>query len=221
MERETIIERILKVYNKSKNNPSEEEAKAALLKVQEMLAKYNLQLKDLKAEEKKPVIEIELGKKCRWWHGGLARILATNLKCKSYTSNYIGGRRIVFVGEELDVQICSETFKYIKNAITYNCKIHMSTRKLKLKERIKIAKESFITGFLNGLEYALDEQKACNEWGLVLAAPIAVQEFYSNLNLTTFRWEKSTGDKNDERAYRDGYVKGKEFDTNKDKLFIM
>lgn len=72
-----IIDKIIKIYNKSKNNPSEHEVKAAVLKVQEMLMKYNLSMLDIKIEEEpEDVKSIKYSKKSRWWHRKLGIIIA-------------------------------------------------------------------------------------------------------------------------------------------------
>lgn len=216
----SIIEKIMKVYNKSKNNPSEYEAKAAILKVQEMLAKYNLEMKDLSIEEDHKVDEVRSGQKSRWWHGRLGSILAKNFKCRIYTLTG-NGKTIVFVGKETDINICLQTFEYTKKAVNYNCKIHMAKRRFRKKENIKMAKESFIEGFIEGLGRALKEQKNNNNWGLVLQVPEEVQEYYNNIEFTgKVYYIRKDDKKTDERAYIDGYNKGKDFNVNPDKVLI-
>lgn len=219
-DKEQIIDKILKIYNKSKNNPSEHEAKAAVLKVQGMLAKHNLKLKDLQLEDKQDVKKISSGQKSRWWHGILGNILSRNFKCKMYIQTY-NGKTLVFVGKETDVNVCVQTFEYVKHSVNYSCKIHMSKRRLKNKENIKIAKESFIDGFIRGLDYELEKQKNSNQWGLVLSIPVEVHEFYSKIEFTgVTKWEKNHDNKMDEKAFQDGYVKGKELNINPNKILI-
>ena len=49
MQEEKIIQTIRKVLELSKNNPSEEEAKSAALKAQELLAKYHIDMKEVES----------------------------------------------------------------------------------------------------------------------------------------------------------------------------
>lgn len=214
-----IIEKIMKVYNKSKNNPSEHEAKAAILKVQEMLVKYNLEMKDLSVKEDYNVEQISSGQRSRWWHGRLGNILAENFKCKMYTITS-RGRAIVFIGRKTDVNICLETFNYTKKAINYNCKIHMAKRRFRKKENIKMAKESFIEGFIYGLSRVLDEQKNKNNWGLVLQVPAEVQDYYNSIKFTGTVDYRRNDKETDEKAYMEGYIRGKEFEINPGKILI-
>ncbi|MDT8718295.1 DUF2786 domain-containing protein [Clostridium sp. 19966] len=219
MDKIEVINKILKVYSKSKNNPSEEETRVALLKVQEMLIKYNLTLKDLNVKEDvQEIKKIHYGNRCRWWHSSLANLLAKNFRCKMYLNDHYGGKSIVFIGEEIDVEVCGKTFEYIKDSIAYNCKIHMSKRKIRLKDNIKRTKESFILGFITGLKYALTDREKSNQWELALVTPVKVQEFYNNLELTNFEWD--IDDRNDDKAFEDGYKQGKIFDPKLGKQCI-
>lgn len=219
MNKEEVIDKIRKVYNKSKNNPNYYESKEAVLKVQQLLAKYNLSMNDLglKEKEKDNVKEIKTGEKSRTWHLNLARAISKNFRCKLY---YLTGRgtTIVFIGRDIDVNICFNTYEYMKKSINYNCKIHISKRRLRKKESISNAKKSFIDGFLMGLEHELNKQKT--EWGIVLSIPSDVINYYSNIRFKGSLTIVDEIKKYDERAYQDGYIKGRETDINPDKILI-
>lgn len=98
---ETIIKKINKLLalsNTDKNN-SEQEAISASLKVQQLLAKYNLSLADVTGERQEEEVEqsiadVGIGKK---WKFLLAEAVASNFACKHF-----------FVGRE---QICSMATK--------------------------------------------------------------------------------------------------------------
>ena len=61
---EKIIDKIRKVLELSKNNPSEEEAQAAALKAQKLMAEYHISIKEIETEVEGGRIN---GKYCECW----------------------------------------------------------------------------------------------------------------------------------------------------------
>lgn len=101
---ETIIKKINKLLALSdtdKNN-SEQEAISASLKVQKLLAKYNLSLADVTGERQEEEVEqsiadVGIGKK---WKFILAEAVANNFACKHF---FVGREQIVFYGYKADI----------------------------------------------------------------------------------------------------------------------
>lgn len=111
---ETIIKKINKLLALSdtdKNN-SEQEAISASLKVQKLLAKYNLSLADVTGERQEEEVEqsiadVGIGKK---WKFILAEAVANNFACKHF---FVGREQIVFYGYKADIVSARRVFVYL------------------------------------------------------------------------------------------------------------
>lgn len=157
MTEEKIIQTIRKVLELSKNNPSEEEAKAAALKAQELLAKYHIDMKEVESidiDAVDSIEEVRVNIPAKKWKYQLATIVADNFRCKHF---YIGKGILVFYGHKTDADIAAETFKYLFNI----------GNRLAGREVDRVFGEtgtstnvynSFVAGFCKGLEEALGEQ---------------------------------------------------------------
>jgi len=154
---EKIIQTIRKILELSKNNPSEEEAKSAALKAQEMLAKYHIDMKEVESidiDTVESIDEVRVDLPAKKWKYRLAQIVANNFRCKHF---YIGKGTLVFYGHKTDANIASETFKYLFNV----------GNRLAGREVDRVFGEtgtsanvynSFVAGFCAGIEEALGEQ---------------------------------------------------------------
>ena len=187
MENERIIEKIRKVLELSKNNPSEEEARAASLQAQKLLAKYHLEIGDIESEEAnvEDIGEVKtyvgMGNK---WKYCLAGVVSKNFRCRHY---YSGKDTIVFYGHATDAEVAREVFNFLFNE---------GNRKAKAKQRE--AKKiygitngvfnAYIMGYLKGVQEALEEQ--CT--ALVLVVPKEVNEKYEEIS-TGFKKMKNSG----------------------------
>lgn len=154
---EKIIQTIRKILELSKNNPSEEEAKSAALKAQELLAKYHIDMKEVESidiDTVESIEEVRVNLQSKKWKYKLANIVANNFRCKHF---YIGKGTLVFYGHKTDADIAAETFKYLFNV----------GNRLAGRAVDKVFGEtgtsanvynSFVAGFCAGIEEALNEQ---------------------------------------------------------------
>ena len=95
---EKILNKIKNLLDLANNNPNENEAIAAALKAQELMAKYDIELDQLddKKETREIVKEVyrQSGKhEMKRWKIGLASIIAENFRCKVY---FINKQDVVF-----------------------------------------------------------------------------------------------------------------------------
>ena len=169
---EKIIEKIKKVLELSKNNPSENEAQAAVLKAQELMAQYHISLAEVEdVQDIDEIVEERVivggGKK---WKYSLAGAIAKNFRCRHF---YYGNSTVVFYGYETDAKIAAQTFEYLFK-IGHN---------KALKERAYYKKQgmwtdgvynNFCVGFVNGVKAALDKQ--CT--ALMVIVPKEVNDAY-------------------------------------------
>ena len=199
-------------------SPVEAEAKAALLKARELMAKHKLTEAELGEAKKQAVRDVKTDITCSKrrdpWIVGLSAVIGEHYCCKGYRSRYHGQQTqtIGFIGLEDDVEVCMAIFKYAVDCISAGVK--------KLKKEldgyypwyIKQQCDSYGFGFAEGIKRALDgqDEEKRGEWGLVLVMPQEVQEASQRLGKEDFK--ARTEDTIDPRAYAQGYAEGKEFD---------
>lgn len=149
-----MLEKVQKLLALAGNNPSEEEAKAAAMKAQKLIAQYNLDLSSLSSEEK---IEYKLLKaehpNNNGYRGQLASIIAPNFRCKAI---YIG-TQVHFFGREGDVDTCVDVFNYLyKTMRTNGCRQERIARK-EGRSAHGVA-NCYWSGFMKGLNDELGAQ---------------------------------------------------------------
>ena len=171
--KEKIIQTIRKVLELSKNNPSEEEATAAALKAQELLAKYHIDIReveDLDMDELESIEEVSVPVPAKKWKYRLAQIVANNFRCKHF---YMGKSYLVFYGHKTDADVAAETYKYLFDV----------GNRLAGRAVDKVFGEtgtsanvynSFVAGFCSGIEEALNAQGRA----LMLVVPEDVNTSY-------------------------------------------
>lgn len=169
-----IIETIKKLFELSKNNPSQEEAISAALKAQELCVKHGISISeventDITKEEKIDEVRVDLSPKK--WKYTLAQICSDNFKVKHF---YCGKGILVFYGHETDATIASETFKYLFDIG------NKLGNKLAREAREKYGwadnvYNSCVMGFCQGIREALAEQSKA----LMVIVPEDVKEAYS------------------------------------------
>lgn len=156
---EKILNKIKNLLDLANNNPNENEAVAAALKAQELMAKYNVELEQLdeKKESREIVKEIyrasgkhEMSK----WKIGLASVIAPNFRCKVYFLNRCD---VVFYGYKEDAKIALQVFTFLyetgnKFAVRYYNKCKKEGRET------RGVMNTYLVGFRNGVAEVLEKQ---------------------------------------------------------------
>ena len=213
---ERIIEKIRKCLALANNNPSEEEAKAAALQAQKLLAKYNISMADVTEleQEVEEIVEVAtwfndiVKGVARAWKYELADVVARNFRCKHF---FYGKRAVVFYGHKTDAEAASEVYKYLfsmgdrlANRVTY--RVLREYHKKGESAQVSGIYNSWVRGFLKGLKEGFDKQ--CT--ALMIVVPEDVKEAYTERS-KTFKCA-SLGMKNtgfNSEAYNDGFTTGK------------
>lgn len=204
---EKIIEKIKNLLDLANNNPNENEALAAALKAQELMAKYNIELEQLdhKEETREIVKEIyrQSGKhEMKKWKIGLAAIIAENFRCKVY---FMNTQDVVFYGYKEDAKIALQVFTYLyevgnKFAVRYYNKCKKEGRET------RGVMNTYLVGFRDGVKDVLGKQ--CT--ALMIVTPKEVNESFDemtkNWKTTTTRLRMSR----DAAAYSDGKSDGRD-----------
>lgn len=205
--REKILKKIENLLALAGNNPSENEAIAAALKAQELMAKYNIELADIEGEKPKNNITEETytpKANCHYvrkWRYKLAQIIAKNFCSKTYCINR---DTVVFYGYEKDAKIAVEVFKFL-----FETGNKLANRYyLKCKKEGKNTKgvlNTYLVGFCDGIKEVLDKQ--CT--ALMVVVPKEVEEAYAEHSKGFKLINNSFATSGDARAYNEGKTEGK------------
>lgn len=204
--RANLIDKIKKILNLGKDNPSVEEGTSAILKAQKLMAKYNIHedevtLEEVKDEITEDIVNLKHDSHLHSWYKHLAVTVAKNFRVKTYLD---GRKDIVFRGYTDDTKIATEVYRYL---YTLGARLAHQACVEARKETGGSAKgvyNSFVMGYLEGIEEALNEQ--CT--ALMIIIPKEVEEEYAKFS-KSFETKKVTvrGKKN--QTYEDGKVEGK------------
>ena len=219
MVNEKIIERVKKLLSLANSN-NVNESESAMLKAQELMAKYKLSIKDVDVKEKNnEVVDIisdfEYTIRSQW-KGTVALVIGENFGCHVYAKVvYKNGRKnrlkVCFIGEEENVEIVKIVYEYaLKVCDERISKIQKDYKKKGLSTTG--IPQSYGIGFATGLKAKYSEQlKANQDWGLVVVKSKDVIEYTKNKKLS--KSNARTRYRENEH-YSSGYTDGKNFTTN-------
>lgn len=204
-------------------SPNEAEAKAALLKARELMAKHKLTEADVVEKEKQKVRNIltkfTASKRRDPWLIDLSAIIAGHYCCKAYRSKYYGKQTytVGFIGLEDDVELCVEIFGFAVECIAgkiKEIKAQLKTCDWYSNERIGKECISYAFGFVRGIMYAFDHQDRSSEVGLVLVVPSEVKKASGNMK-NGVPFVAAAASSVDRVAYAKGMCDGRNFDPTK------
>lgn len=201
-------------------SPVEAEAKAALLKARELMAKYKLSMDDVAQADQSKVVDKEIGLSSTTqstpWAASLASTIAQHYSCKSYITRARGKKtvQIGLVGLEDDFRICRLAILYAHDCVVSRCnRIKKQYRGSYSAEAIRQMCHSYGWGFYNGLRAAFDAQTEDHpEWALVLAVPKAVSDALASMETKTVSYAKPDCQKWNVQFAAQGYADGQKFD---------
>lgn len=211
--RDEILEKVKALFalGDSARNNSEEEAKAAMLKAQQLMAKYDISTAEVEEQEE----DLYSHEMCehKWDYAyriPLGNVLAKNFRCMLYMS----GKSIVFMGHSSDAKICKSTFEFAykfiqkKGNSLYNKRYSMGLP-------TKGVFNSYAHGFITGLNEAFSAQ--CT--ALIIVTPQDVIDEFKNFTegWGTKKSKNIADDITDNQVWQEGRRDGKKF-MDKDKL---
>lgn len=192
------------------NSPEEAEAKSALLKARELMAKHKLSESDVKEDrggvEHLTVEDVKWTTDSGWmWVVSLVGVIAPHYCCAGAWWTPYGTRTHILrlTGFKDDLAICEQVIKFAFHFV--------ASKKKKLGSSGVI---SYGEGFALGVREALSLQdEEHKEWGLVVVVPKEVQDWKNGLKNKEIRTKTRFMDP---VAYSSGFMEGKRFDpTNK------
>ena len=205
MTNEKIIAKIKNLLDLS-TSPNEHEAKAAALKAQELMAKYDIDSQAVVdttsyMDEIGHIFVEDDGKhSMKKWKVLLAPVIANNFRCKLY----FHGNSVVFYGYKRDANIASEVFKFL---FTTGNRLAIRYYNFYRKKGwpTKGVMNAYLTGFVAGVKEDLEKQ--CT--ALMIVTPKEVTDKYEDM---TKGWKSKSyriTSACDADAYRTGKREGK------------
>jgi hypothetical protein len=204
------IKDLLALGDKARNN-SEEEAKAAMLMAQKLMAKYDISAEEVEGEEEEQYAHEMCEHKWDYaYRVPLANVLSKNFRCMVY----FRGKSVVFMGHPSDAKICKATFEFAYKFIQKKGNA-LYNKKYAMGYPTKGVFNSYAHGFIVGLQEAFDIQ--CQ--ALAIVTPPDVIDEFTNLskNWGTKNSKDISKDVHDYQTWREGRRDGKKF-MDKEKL---
>lgn len=204
---EKILDKVKKLLALAGNNPSEEEAKAAALKAQELIAQYNLQLADLgeAAEEEKLMFKYFETGVDKAWKYDLSSVVARNFRCRV---TWFGKRELGFYGFETDASVACEVFEFLFKTCEKRSR-YTADKAYRETGCSKGVYYSFSNGFIQGVASELDKQ--CTALMIVESPKVkeGYKEWCSSNGVKTMSIHRRDAKDFDHRHYQNGVVEGK------------
>lgn len=188
------------------NGATEAEAITATLKVQEILAKYDMELSDVGAV-KEDIVEETVETSNDKWRLSLAVIVAENF-C---TKVWVRDGNIVFYGYKRHCEVARDVFANLYN-------FGRNRSKIVFKEyrdagyNVNGIKNQFYVGFLHGVKSALDVQSRA----LAIVTPTEVEEAYKNVKFNGKKKNTGMTYRRNTDVYNRGYSAGREAASKKE-----
>lgn len=191
-----IKEKIKKLLSLG-TSTNENEARDALLKAKELMAKNKLteaDFEEVKDQELKKVLCSNISwttDSGRVWMARLCKILCDNYLCSAawYIPERTRTHQLMIIGIGEDVDVCREVVEYAVGFV--DNAINVLQRRYHRQDPKSIA-NSYAEGFMLGLEMAFEEQKEDHpEWGLVVVKPDEVSDFEKGLGSKSVKSRKA------------------------------
>jgi hypothetical protein len=207
MEKEKIIDKIKKLLELSKNNPNKEEAILALTKARELMFKHDINIENIEKDDKNYFEKIVQLKKWKNWIIFFVMYLNDAFGTFSLYNEYT--KRVYFYGEKEKVLGVSEIFEFLFEVADY---LAMKEYKNYLKEygTGKGIYLSYILGFINGVNNALEKQnREFEEYGIVIVtSEVLKQQVRKDKNAVEKREKKLFNKNINEDLNREVFDKG-------------
>lgn len=201
-----IADKIQKLLNLAGNNPNEEEAQAALLKAQKLMAQYNVDLESLGDGKKELKCSLELTKvKANPRDNQVQVIIANAFACKPIISC---GRHLMFFGREDNAKAAKSCMEFIHKIMERG--IRRICREYGLESSERGASDiynGYAKGFIEGLRDTVGAQTVA----LAVVVPEDVKEAFAKKfpNVGQYKSKSTTWDPSYVNAYHQGKQDGR------------
>ena len=190
------LEKIRKILALLNGATSEGEARAASLALQRALAASGMTIEEVEDSEREAGREVasdeaEVGQQVPAWKTRLSMVIADNYRCKTYIGKKVKGRdaagrrrvvkSFVFMGLDEDAAIAAGVYGATCRAAE-NCWARFRSKRGPF--RGNAARETYLNGFVEGLERSYAEQRCESEsMALALRVPAEVRQAFDSMGL--------------------------------------
>lgn len=226
-----------KLINKIENlirlssSDNEHEARAAMMKARELMAKYHIRMEDVSPEEKESEsveCSTTLEKFRESWISDLAAVIAENFRCRTLIVRRARGGiyKIRFYGVNDDSFVCMEIFRYALRVVNSRVKTMRGIFKESGKSFEYNDKLLYCHGFMKGLRVNFAEQtrqqrRSRNDdcFALALCVPAVVDRAIESIGVLEDEKPSTrpTMSRKNSMLYGIGYMDGKAFQNAEDK----
>jgi hypothetical protein len=201
-----LVNQLLKVT--VENGATENEAIEATLKVQRILAKYDLELAEIECDDTEDIVQLEFETSNDVWRFGLARVIADNFCVEVFAR----GKNLVFYGYNRHCDTAKDVFYTL-----YNYGRNRASKVYKEYSALGVStkgiKNQYYNGFIKGVKSALDRQSTAL---MIVTPPEVVKSFNEFKNASHMTARKRTIQvKNNADIYNKGYNDGKDIASRK------
>ncbi len=208
-----IKDKIAKLLKLAGNNPSENEAAAALALARKLMAEHNIAEEEVSGD--KEIIEVGSSFRVRSaWKRFVGALIASKFRCEMFYQTKGNNYRVMFYGYKNDAEAAVSIFEYCVKYMERKAKEYVKERE------DKRLKGDYIFGFYKGLQEEFDRQD--REWesneetrslALIMKVPQVIQDLFD-------RYSENFGDAprksyiettGDSAAQAAGKAKGVEF----------
>lgn len=185
--KEKIIEKIKKALALSNNNKNTNEAQAAMLMAQKMMAKYHIEMQEVEDVEEAEIQENEVNIKKGSWRKSLMKLICNNYRCDCFLKGSTG-KRMIIVGAKEDIEIAKTIYEFAENQLINGFNKYFKNNyeeytAIQIKNAVK---KDYAHGFIRGLNEKFARQKAeeikkDEQYALVVTNK-KVEEYMNNLN---------------------------------------
>ncbi len=224
-----LIDKIEKLIRLSNSN-NEHEARAAMMKARELMAKHHIRMEDISPEERKSeTVECSttLEKFRESWVSDLAGVIAQNFRCRTLLLYWYTGNtyKIRFLGVNDDAFVCMEIFRYALKVIKSRVKTMRGIFYESGKDFEYNDKLVYCHGFIKGLRINFAEQtrrqkesRKDNCFALALCVPAVVDKAIESMGVEDAAPStRPSMSRKNYMLYDIGYTDGKTFQNAGDK----
>lgn len=186
--KEKVIEKIKKALALANNNKNPNEAQAAMLMAQKMMAKYHIEMQEVEEVEEAEIQENEVNIKKGSWRKSLMKLICNNYRCDCFLRGNTG-KRIIIVGDKEDIEIAKTIYEFAENQLLDGFQRYFKNN---YEEYASIqtrnaVRNDYADGFIRGLKEKFERQKAKeikeNAQYALIVTNKKVEEYMENLNI--------------------------------------
>lgn len=211
MTNDKILDKISNLMKRAKEK-DDAEGQTSILLAQKLMAKHNISVSQVQIFESKSEVNesrVEFGRMI-WWYAELAATIASHFRCSCMKH----GSSVIFVGLDEDAEIATAVYQ---GAID-----HIKYRRRQMTWASKDEKNSYIVGFMCGLDDKLEAQKAelereSDSTALVLQTPAEVKDYIKNNTTSSYKTATQVRDI-DIESYFMGLDEGKHAELNSGRI---